>query len=310
MPDTIPVEAHHTERWLRTSKGDLRGYIQPVRLEELWFHTGTNCNLRCPFCLEGSVPGNNRLEFMLAEEARRFMDEAMTLGVERFSFTGGEPFVNPHLLEILNEALERRPCLVLTNGTEPLLNRIGKIKLLLTKPHPLSFRISLDFPDAVTHDESRGRGNFQKSIRCLKELHRLGFGISIARLMRANEDKDAVEAAYRKLFVSHDLPENLRIVAFPDFLPPDSERHGPEITESCMRTYLTAEQREAFMCSYSKMIVKQDGRCGIYACTLVDDDAAYNLGSTLAESMTRAIRLGHQRCFSCFAYGASCSESH
>ena len=52
------------KKWLITSKDEKRGYIQPQLLHELWFHTGTSCNLRCPFCLEGSKPGDNRLEFI------------------------------------------------------------------------------------------------------------------------------------------------------------------------------------------------------------------------------------------------------
>ena len=40
-----------------TPDGEPRGYIQPHALRELWFHTGTACNLSCPFCLEGSKPG-------------------------------------------------------------------------------------------------------------------------------------------------------------------------------------------------------------------------------------------------------------
>ena len=47
--------------WRLTSRGDPRGYVQPHALTELWFHTGTACNLECPFCLEGSKPGDNRL---------------------------------------------------------------------------------------------------------------------------------------------------------------------------------------------------------------------------------------------------------
>ena len=43
-----------TENWYRTPNGDPRGYIESAVLRELWFHTGTACNLACPFCLEGS----------------------------------------------------------------------------------------------------------------------------------------------------------------------------------------------------------------------------------------------------------------
>ena len=96
------------------------------------------------------------------------IDEALELGVEEFSFTGGEPFVNPHFMDIMDCALEHRPCFVLTNGTEPLLNRMAKIITLKEKPNPLAFRVSLDHPDPVKHDESRGKGNFRMALRTLK----------------------------------------------------------------------------------------------------------------------------------------------
>ena len=45
----------------------------------------------------------------------------------------------------------------------------------------------------------------------------------------------------------------------------------------------------------------------VYACTLVDDDEDYDLGGSLAEADDRRVYLRHHRCYSCFAYGASCS---
>jgi AhpD family alkylhydroperoxidase len=68
----------------------------------------------------------------------------------------------------------------------------------------------------------------------------------------------------------------------------------------------SAPQRAAFMCAYSRMIVKHDGRCGVYACTLVDDDAQFDMGETLRQSFNVRIRLKHHRCYSCFAYGSCC----
>ncbi len=52
----------------------LRGYIQPALLKELWFHTGTGCNLRCSFCLEGSKPGDNRLNPLTLKDAKPFIE--------------------------------------------------------------------------------------------------------------------------------------------------------------------------------------------------------------------------------------------
>lgn len=297
--------------WSTTSDGVPRGYIDATGLRELWFHTGTACNLQCPFCLEGSKPGNHRLQQPTLEELKPYMDAALELGVEQFSFTGGEPFVNKAMVEILEYALDHRPVLVLTNGTKPLRKRMDAILSLLEKPHFLSYRISFDFPDQAQHDANRGEGNFTLALQTLHDLHEAGFPVSIARLAKKEEDQAAIDQAYQtKVFAAAGVPEDTPIVAFPEFLPPGSHPGGvPEITENCMTTYHTEESRANFMCSFSRMIVKSDDNIRVYACTLVDDDAQYDLGGDLNAALEARVRLGHHRCFSCFAYGASCSEA-
>ena len=91
-------------------------------------------------------------------------------------------------------------------------------------------------------------------------------------------------------------------------LEPGSNPDVPHITASCMTTYKTAGQRNEFMCSFSKMIVKKDGRMRVYACTLVDDDEDFDLGGSLSEALKIRVMLKHHRCYTCFANGTSCSE--
>ena len=148
------------EHWRQTPADEPRGFIQPHALDELWLHTGTACNLACPFCLEGSKPGDDRLQLLRFRDAIPFIDEALALGVKQFSFTGGEPFINKDLIRILDYALQYRPCLVLTNATEPLIRRLRQLKPLRNRRHALSFRVSLDYPDAARHDAGRGEGMF------------------------------------------------------------------------------------------------------------------------------------------------------
>ena len=295
--------------WLQTPDGTPRGYIQPRMLRELWFHTGTACNLACPFCLEGSAPGDHRLQQISLDDVSPFMEEALDLGVEQFSFTGGEPFINKDIFKILRYGLAYRPCMVLTNGTRPVTKRWEQLLELRDAPHPLRFRISLDVPDPAGHDAGRGKGNFALALNTLARLHQAGFTVSIARHMEADEDRDAVEAAFREHFRSVGLPEEIAMVAFPDFHEPSAHPSGvPHITRNCMTQYQTEDSRNDFMCSFSKMIVKRNGRMGVFACTLVDDDEAYDFGETLAEAMPVRVMLRHHRCFSCFQYGSSCSE--
>jgi uncharacterized Fe-S cluster-containing radical SAM superfamily protein len=293
---------------LLTPSGDPRGYIQPHALDELWFHTGTACNLACPFCLEGSKPGDNRLQRITLADVRPLIDEAVELGVRQFSFTGGEPFLVKDLVNILAHAGAQRPCLVLTNGTEPVLKRLHQLRQLVASKHPVSFRVSIDYPDEARHDAGRGAGTFRKAFQGLQALHGLGFGVSLARQMTADEDPAGTEGAFRRLFVEHGLPPGLRIVAFPDFGIPGEEREVPDVTADCMTRYQTDATRRGFMCAFSKMVVKQAGRMRVYACTLVDDDPSYDLGGTLAEAMQHRIMLRHHRCYSCFKFGSSCSE--
>jgi len=294
--------------WLTATGGEPRGYIRPHALDELWFHTGTACNLSCPFCLEGSKPGDTRLDRITLGDVKPFIDEALTLGVRQFSFTGGEPFVVKDMINILRYASDRQPCLVLTNGTDVMHKRMQQISPLVDAKFPVTFRVSIDFVEESRHDAERGAGNFRQALTGLKSLHDAGFYVSVARRMDPEENSDAVDEGYRALFAEYGLPTDLRIVNFPDFEIPGSRPDVPDITEDCMTRYQTEETRRRFMCAFSKMVIKKSGRMRVYACTLVDDDESYNLGVSLAESLEQEIRLRHHRCYTCFKFGSSCSE--
>jgi len=212
------------------------------------------------------------------------------------------------MVRIFDYALDYRPCLVLTNATNPLRMRLDEIQALKNKTHPLSFRVSIDYPDEQKHDNGRGEGNFALSWEVIKDLNKRGFAISIARQRGINENTEKIDQAYRPYFKKAQLSPDIRIVSFPDFLTPGTIADVPHITEGCMTQYHDEEGRDQFMCNYSKMVVKRNGQMRVYACTLVDDDQDYDFGSTLKEAMDVRVMLKHHRCYSCFAQGASCSE--
>lgn len=289
--------------------GQPRGYIDAHALDELWFHTGTACNLACPFCLEGSKPGDTRLDRIRLEDVQPLMAEACERGVRQFSFTGGEPFIVKDFVRILRHAASLRPCLVLTNGTDPVLKRLGQIASLRDCDHPICFRVSIDWPERDRHDAGRGAGTFDAALEGIRSLAALGFSVSVARQAEKDEDSDTADETFRRLFAASGIDRATRIVSFPDFGVPGSAPAVPEITADCMTRYHTEGSRREFMCAYSRMVIKKAGRMRVYACTLVDDDEDYDLGAGLAEAAGRRVHLRHHRCYSCFAYGASCSET-
>lgn len=297
-----------SKSWYVTPDGKSRGFIQAHALDELWFHTGTACNLTCSFCLEGSKPGDDRLNLLRFDDAKSYIDEALTLGVKQFSFTGGEPFVNKDLIRILDYALQHRPCMVLTNATEPLLKRLEQLEPLRIHANKLHFRVSLDHFAADVHDKGRGAGMFALALQGLRALHEMGFPISIASQSIPGFTAHQVATNYAAVFRQAQLPENIPRIEFPEFHPPGVTVAAPQITESCMVDYQTEATRREFMCAFSRMVVKSKGICKVYACTLVDDDTDYALGSTLNESLQQPVSMKHHRCYSCFRFGASCSE--
>jgi hypothetical protein len=278
-----------------------RATVKLTALRELWFHTGTACNLECPFCLEDSKPGDTRLERVTLTDLKPYLDEGAQFGIQRFCFTGGEPLIVKDIVKILHYALQLRPCLVFTNGTAPLIKRVHQLQVLKQQLHTLAFRVSIDYPDEKLHDAQRGWGNFKRAMEGLKQLHGSGFDVSIARHAKADEDAPAVTARYRDLLRKHELPE-LPLLALPELGRPGlSSRVVPPSMDE-----VSGIQHKP-MCASSRMVLKRDGATRVYACAFTDDDPRFDLGRDLNATLDCTVKLEHHRCLQCVRFGATLS---
>lgn len=118
------------------------------------------CNLKCQMCRRPS-----ETVFMDAERCKRAMTEAVAVGVEYLSFSGGEPFVHPQILELLEHAISLGAKVqMVSNGT---LIR-DKHLPLLSKLDCLT--ISIDGTEAA-HDHIRRRpGTYRRSLETIRRL--------------------------------------------------------------------------------------------------------------------------------------------
>ncbi|HYZ63311.1 MAG TPA: radical SAM protein, partial [Acetobacteraceae bacterium] len=106
-----------------TARGEPRAKVGLTGLETLWFNTGTLCNLACAGCYIESSPKNDRLAYLTRAEMRAYLDEIARdrLPTRLVGFTGGEPFMNPELIGMLDDVLGRGlDALVLTNAMKPM----------------------------------------------------------------------------------------------------------------------------------------------------------------------------------------------
>jgi MoaA/NifB/PqqE/SkfB family radical SAM enzyme len=118
------------------------------------------CNLKCQMCRRPS-----EALFMDAERCKRVMSEAARVGVEYVSFSGGEPFVHPKILELLEHAFTLGVKVqMVSNGTlirEKHLDLLSKLDCLT---------ISVDGTEAA-HDHIRKKqGTYQRTLKTIRLL--------------------------------------------------------------------------------------------------------------------------------------------
>ncbi|MGH7556462.1 MAG: radical SAM protein, partial [Gemmatimonadota bacterium] len=89
---------------------DASPVLHPGPLDALWFQvTGTVCNIRCAHCFISCSPTNRSFDYLSMDDVERRLEESLELGVREYYFTGGEPFLHPDIVEILERALARGP---------------------------------------------------------------------------------------------------------------------------------------------------------------------------------------------------------
>ena len=306
-----------------TATRERRASVALDRLETLWINTGTLCNITCQNCYIESSPTNDRLAYITRAEAAAYYDEIAThdLGTREIGFTGGEPFMNPQMLGLIEDALARGfEVLVLTNAMQPMQRptvKSGLIELNRRFGTRLTLRVSLDHHGRTLHEAERGPRTWSKAIAGLDWLAQHGFSIAIAGRTCWGESEAEARAGYARLIAEHAWPIDPDRTAVLVLLPEMNGEHDvPEITTRCWA--ILNKRPGDMMCASSRMVVKRRGASTptVLPCTLIPYDPIFEMGSTLAQSASAntgmfiagAVKLCHPHCSKfCVLGGGSCS---
>ncbi|PPQ36019.1 radical SAM protein [Rhodopila globiformis] len=298
---------------LVTAKGETRATVALTTLETLWFNTGTLCNLTCRNCYIESSPRNDRLDWLTVTDVVRYLDEIArdSLPTRLIGFTGGEPFINPDIIAMLEAVLSRGfDTLVLTNAMKPLRKLRAPLLALRDRyGDRLTLRVSLDHYDPAIHEQERGRRSWLPALDGLLWLARNGFRLDVAGRRYTGETERSLRDGFARLFAEHGIPvdahDPVRLMLFPEMEP---DRDVPEITTACWG--ILHKSPEDVMCASARMVVKRKAAAApvVLACTLLAYDPRFEMGRTLAEA-SRPVSLNHPFCASfCVLGGASCSR--
>jgi hypothetical protein len=294
-----------------TAKGEPRASVGWTGLKTLWLNTGTLCNIECANCYIESSPKNDRLAYLTLADVLPFLDE-LTEPAE-IGITGGEPFMCPDILAIMDAALERgHSLLLLTNAMRPMMRpriQAGLQDIAARYGARMTLRVSLDSHDAALNDAERGGGAFTEACAGLAWLSQAGIPLALAGRQSLHESEAAAREGYHALITRLGLPidadDPRQLVLFPEMIARDNP---PEITTACWG--ILNKSPDSIMCSSQRMVVRRKGASAprVLACTLLVDDPAFDLGNTLREATAAPVKLNHPWCASfCVLGGASCS---
>ena len=295
-----------------TAKGERRASVGLRQLDTLWFNTGTLCNLTCANCYIESSPTNDRLAYITLDDVRIFLDEIRDQGrpVREIGLTGGEPFMNPDIIAILDLCLSREfDVLVLTNGMRPMMKVAEPLRALHRRVgERLTIRVSLDHYTKACHEIERGPHSWEPTIKGIQWLSENGFGLNIAGRTYWSDSEATLRAGYAKLFaeigVGINTNDHAELLLLPEM---DELIDVPEITEACWG--LLGVDPESIMCATSRMVIKRKGAesAVVMPCTLLPYDPQFEMGGSLAEA-SGEVKLNHPHCAKfCVLGGGSCS---
>ena len=295
-----------------TADGKTRASVALLGLRTLWFNTGSLCNLTCVNCYIESSPRNDRLVYLTLADVTAYLDQIDALGLptREIGFTGGEPFMNPAIIELLAASLSRGyHTLVLTNAMRPMTKHADALLDLRTRyGAKLVMRVSIDHHRPDLHEELRGRHTWTPTLRGLKWLADNGFALNVAGRLRWGDGEAAMRDGYANLFADNGIPLNaldpVELVLFPEM---DEHASVPEITTECWD--ILHKRPQDMMCASSRMVVKHKDAAAptIVSCTLLPYDPQFDLGPHL-ENALGPIKLNHPHCAKfCVLGGGRCS---
>lgn len=271
-----------------------------ARLETLWVNTGTLCNLACTKCFMESTPTNDALSYFRLADLQAILAD-IPPGLREIGFTGGEPFMNPDIMAMLEAALAAGcVVLVLSNAMRPMQRHQAALAALCAAyPGGVKIRVSLDHYEPAQHEALRGLGSFAPSLAGLGFLVAVGAVVSVASRTPWGETEAMMRAGFARLFARQglklDAAREADLILFPEmdglaaFLP---------VTEAALAA---VPQDKPLMCGNARMVVRRKGAAGvaIAPCTLLPEVSLAGFDAL--------VRLDHPHCGQFCVYGgASC----
>jgi radical SAM/Cys-rich protein len=150
--------------------------LRPINLDIFQINMGKMCNQVCSHCHVDAGP--DRKEIMSKETLQECLDAISISKIKTVDLTGGAPEMNPHFRWFVEQAY-KLDCKVIVrcNLTIIVANKKYLDLPQFYKENEVEIVSSLPHYSEKKTDSQRGDGVFARSIRALKMLNEVGYGI-------------------------------------------------------------------------------------------------------------------------------------
>ncbi|MEZ4794576.1 MAG: arsenosugar biosynthesis radical SAM protein ArsS [Flavobacteriaceae bacterium] len=151
--------------------------LRPQQLEILQINVGYMCNQVCEHCHVDAGP--DRKEIMTRETMQQCLDVIKTTGAHTLDLTGGAPEMNPDFRWFVEEASKAgvKDFIVRSNLTIMVSNKKYFDLPEFFKKYNIHIVSSMPHWTKGKTDKQRGEGVFDASIKALKMLNEVGYGM-------------------------------------------------------------------------------------------------------------------------------------
>lgn len=134
------------------------------------------CNLACLHCIEESGPGKAFHDELNEAQVFNVLEQMLEHEVPYLSFSGGEPMLHPLFFPMVEYVCARGGELKIeTNGHYLTPENCARLRELGVK----AVQVSLDGASRATFNRMRVRGEFDRAVEGVRNLHRAGVPIEI-----------------------------------------------------------------------------------------------------------------------------------
>ena len=282
--------------------------ISLSHLDELWFQvSGTRCNLTCDHCFISCSPHNGNFGFLSREKIKQHLLESVKIGVKGYYFTGGEPFLHPEMTDILIDTLEFGPATVLTNATVFKDKWLRRLRTAYDRSrYSLEFRVSIDGFSSETNDPIRGEGTFERAICGVARLVAQGFlPIITATRTWPDSDDQTVLAAFHKVLKQHGYTHpRIKLLPALKIGAEEKRTNGYSIHQRVTSNLLEEFDTSQLVCEHTRIVTDR----GVHVCPILIESPDSLLGDNLSSACDKSFSISHGACFTCYQYGAICSN--